>query len=250
MTDYFVGRQNEIDAFKRCLTSRSQNGIYYYGGGGIGKSKLLRKIVSLCQVEGYQAALIDFFSTQNRSIDGLQNSIIEQFSNTQAFQEVFESRKKLEEIRTSYHELSYQKELISSLQKQTEIVFAHCCNKAAKDKRVILAFDSFEYVQKRDIGRWFLNEFLPHLKADKVYGIVVVLAGRPEPSYAKTPVNIIQYPLSGLSQEEIKIYIQNIWMPWLEDFGALYQGSQGNPLIIELLRWRGRRDLMTASGNC
>ncbi len=166
MTKYFVGRQDEIEAFKRCLTSQTQNGIYFFGPGGIGKTVLLKKITALCEEElNCQAVFIDFFSTKNRSIEGLQNTIVEQLNTPQAFQEIFETRKKLEEVRTG-PAFSYQKELISSLQKQIEVTFSRCCNEAAKNKSVVIIFDSFEYVQRRNIGRWFLNDFLPALKRE------------------------------------------------------------------------------------
>lgn len=202
MTENFVGRQKELDAFKHCLTSPIQNGIYYFGPGGIGKTVLLKKITALCKEElNCQAVFIDFFSTKNRSIEGLQNTIVEQLNTPQAFQEIFETRKKLEEVRTG-PAFSYQKELISSLQKQIEVTFSRCCNEAAKNKSIVIIFDSFEYVQWRDIGRWFIEDFLPSVKTDGEYGIIVVLAGRPEPKIASTPKNIIQYQLPGLSKDE------------------------------------------------
>lgn len=243
--DYFVGRKDELDAFRRCLTSQTQNGIYFYGVGGIGKSMLLRRIFALCEKElQYHTIFIDFFSTKNRSIEGVQNSIIEHFPESHAFDEMLRIRQKVNEIRTGA-EFSYRKEMLSSLQRQLEVMFARCCNEAAKEKPVALIFDSFEYIQKRDIGRWFLGEVLPYLKKESEHGIIVVLAGRPEPKPAATPANILQYPLGGLTKNEVKDYIQQkMNMSWEEVLEPLYQGIQGNPLILELLRWRGRRELM------
>lgn len=175
MAQYFVGRENEIEAFKHCLNSQSQNGIYYHGSGGIGKTLLLQKIFAVSQEElDAQALFIDFFSTKSRSIEGLQNTIIEQLESSQAFREIFETRQKLEELRAG-STFSYRQELISSLQKQNEVMFARCCNEAARKQRIVLVFDSFEYVQTRDVGRWFLRDFLPSLRGDDPYTLCVVL---------------------------------------------------------------------------
>lgn len=244
--DYFVGRKDELDAFRRCLTSQTQNGIYFYGDGGIGKSMLLRRIFALCENElHYHTIFIDFFSTKNRSIEGVQNSIIEKFPESHAFDEMLQIREKVNDIRTGA-EFSYRKEMLSGLQRQLEVMFARCCNEAAQERPVALIFDSFEYIQKRDIGRWFLGEVLPYLKKESDHGIIVVLAGRPQPKIATTPANILQYRLEGLTKPEVKDYIQQkMNMPWEEVLEPLYQGIQGNPLILELLRWRGRRELLT-----
>ena len=243
MTDYFVGRKSELDTFKSCLGT-AQNGVYYYGDGGIGKTQLLKRIISLSKKElGLKtSSLIDFFSTRNHSVEGLQNTIMEQIDAPQHFQEIAELRQQLQAAQSqSPHTLPG---LAASLQRRIEVLFSSCCNEAAKDTPIVLVFDSFEYVQERDVGHWLLRDFLPTLEPSHHNGLIIVLAGRPKPLPADTPVSIMKHPLSGLGQQDVIDYVERIGLSWREDLMSLYLGTQGNPLLIELIRWRGRPELM------
>lgn len=247
MTEYFVGRNTELDAFKSCI-GNSRNGIYFYGDGGMGKTQLLRRIIELSKNELslQTSSLIDFFSTRNHSIEGIQNSIIEQIGIPAVFQEIMALRQRLHEIQHSGgNGTPLPLGLIPSLQRRIEVSFARCCNDAAKEKVLVLVFDSFEYVQERDVGRWFLRDFLPNLQSGEQHGIVVVFAGRPEPVAAETPENVFKYRLSGLNREELIRYLEQIGIEWGEDLEPLLAATKGNPLLIELIRWRGRHELLT-----
>lgn len=233
--DNFVGRKTELDAFEACFTDPSSNGLYFYGPGGIGKTMLLRRLLTVYQEKNkYDSSFIDFFSTKNRSIEGLQTSIMESLNNGQAFQEIIDIRKKIKDVQGS-KSFTGQQELILSLQRQIDTIFSFCCNQATKDRLVVLTFDSFEYVQIRDTGRWFVDDFLPYLHRSKTSGIIVVVSGRPQPEISVMPANIIGAELKTLSKEDVKEYCQKIGLPWDEDF---YDISRGNPLLIELLWWR------------
>ncbi len=245
MTNHFVGRKNELETFKRCLSSQQQNGVYYYGPAGIGKSKLLKKIVDVCTEElECQAIFIDLFSTQNRSIEGIQNTIIKHLDASEAFDEIFEIRRQIEQVRQNASFL-HKTERILSYKRQIDVLFPHSCNKAADKRRIVLIFDSFEYIQQRDIGRWFIQDFLPHLLSDGKNGIIIVLAGRAEPEPAKTPLNIIQSPLNRFRPEEVREYVAEFELPWNEEeLEAVYHVTKGIPLLIDLLRWRGSLELL------
>lgn len=243
MTDYFVGRKSELDTFKSCLAA-TQNGVYYYGDGGIGKTQLLKRIILLSREElGLKtSSLIDFFSTRNHSIEGLQNTIMEQIDDPQHFQEIIELRQQLQaDQNQSAHTLPG---VAASLQRRAEVLFSRCCNEATKDKFIVLVFDSFEYVQEREVGYWLLRDFLPTLESSSHSGLIIVLAGRPKPLPADTPESIMKHPLSGLGQRDVIDYVERIGLSWREDLTPLYLGTQGNPLLIELIRWRGRPELM------
>jgi tetratricopeptide (TPR) repeat protein len=242
---YFVGRKNEVDTFKHCFSSPSHNGVYYFGAGGIGKTMLLKKVIDTCEAEQLgQPFFIDFFTTRNRSIEGVREVLMQCLNRPHAFQEIVAIREQINKVKQE-PEFIGKREWIVSLQKQLDASFAACCNAAASDRTVVLVFDSFEYVQQRDTGRWFLEDFLPYLERQAGHGIVVVVAGRPEPQAARTPSSIFRAELGTLSRDEVRTYFQEkVGIPWSDDLENLYEVSGGNPLIIELLRWRSSTRLI------
>jgi tetratricopeptide (TPR) repeat protein len=247
-SQFFVGREQQVNTFKECFHN-ADGGVYYYGRGGIGKSVLLRKLLEVSRDElGVKDSYIfDLFATKYRSIEGLQNTIMKKLGSPEAFSSIYDIDQKLKEAHKKKRDiLSYSVGLSSSLYRRKEVLFPFCCNEAAKDRKVVLIFDSFEYVQELDVGKWFLNDFLPFLTSELDTGIIVVLAGRPEPTVASTPSNIITKELEGFRGREVKEYFQHVNLKWAEgNFEAFVRWSQGNPLLIELLSWAGRRDLMT-----
>ncbi len=81
----FVGRKKELKEFEKFVCSEGEKAyrvLFVHGPGGIGKTWLLRKMMEMSQEFGIPnllvgEGLIDMFSTNNRSIEGVQNHIVD-----------------------------------------------------------------------------------------------------------------------------------------------------------------------------
>lgn len=176
--------------------------------------------------------IIDFFETQNHSIRGLQATIKArlQISNTEAFQPYDEILKQLKAVHLE-HGTVYPS-AVANLEARANKQFLECCQQAIIGQEVVLFFDTFERIQRQEVGKWLLEEFLPNVR-----GAIIVLAGRPgSDSDQKNPDNIVVYDLEGLSLEETAEYIRK-YDPQISqaDVQIIWTHTYGIPLFIDLL---------------
>lgn len=237
----FVGRQDALDEFyQRFAYIHMQNGVYYWGGGGTGKTWILQKIYidNLDDPTRTVTRIIDFFDTRNQSIRGLQASIQERLlvpNLPEVFVPYTTIIAQLEAARSNQQ--AQQGGQLASLESRANKVFIECCQEAVRDRKVILLLDTFERVQQRDVGQWLLKEFLT-----QVTGLIVAMAGRPAPPTsplpAKVPDNFISYELAGLALADVQEYIQKTW-PQLSIpeniIHSIYEVAEGNPLLLDLI---------------
>lgn len=232
----FVGRQEALDAFYQCFAYRHfKNAIYYPAEGGIGKTKLLRKIFLEHQADPIitTTEIIDFYNIQNQHIHGLQSSIrtrIAPFCKPDAF-DTYD--KLIQQIETNVQSNNpSQLSIPGHLENRANKLFIDCCRRAILNRDMVLIFDTLERVQTRDVGHWFLQEFLPAVR-----GIIMVIAGRPEPQLPNLPANVTNFPLTGLHEEDVMDYAAlslqlRVSEPLLK---SIWLTTQGNPLLISLL---------------
>ena len=66
-TEHIVGRKAELERLRKCLHTRGERHfIYYYGEGGIGKTRMLEELQMLVTEAGpgfYSTNIIDLFHT-------------------------------------------------------------------------------------------------------------------------------------------------------------------------------------------
>jgi tetratricopeptide (TPR) repeat protein len=237
----FVGRRDALDEFyQRFAYIHMQNVVYYWGGGGTGKTWILQKIYLDNQNDPTRATtrIIDFFDTQNQSIRGLQASIRERLEVPGA-PEIFAPYATLiaHIEATRENQQAQQRGQLAFLENSANKVFIECCQKAVRDRTVILLFDTLERVQQRDVGQWLLQEFLAQVR-----DVIVAMAGRPapaaNPSPAKVPDNVVSYELEGLSFEDVQDYVQKSWpqLPVPDHLiQSIYDVASGNPLLLNLI---------------
>jgi len=227
----FVGRQEALEAFYRRFAYRHmKNGIYYCGKGGLGKTWILWKIIndSLDDPIRVVAHIIDFFDTRNHSVRGLQATIRSHLQNPEAFRLYDEALERLEEARA---QPKTHPSTIATLGARADRAFIECCQEAIVGQEVILLFDTFERVQQRYVGRWLLQEFLP-----QVGDLIVVIAGRPEPSPAQMPDNVVTYELRGLTLESFAELVRSR-LPSAsgEIVESIWKHTDGTPLMAHLI---------------
>jgi tetratricopeptide (TPR) repeat protein len=237
----FVGRQEALDAFYRRFAYRHmKNGIYYCGGGGLGKTWILRKIIDDNQGDPIRVVtpIVDFFNTKNHSVRGLQATIESHLQNPKAFEPYDEALNRLQKARSKPET---HPSAIASLEARADKAFVECCQDAIVEREVILLFDTFERVQQRYVGRWLRQEFLP-----QVGDLIVVIAGRPEPAPAQMPDNVVTYELKGLALEAFAELVRGR-LPSASDqiVESIWKHTNGTPLMAHLIldlseRQRGR----------
>jgi tetratricopeptide (TPR) repeat protein len=227
----FVGRHDARDAFYlRFAYRHMKNGIYYCGGGGVGKTWQLQSIIidNLDDPVRVVTPIIDFFDTQNHSVHGLRAAIRSRLQVPDVFRAYDEALERLEEARSKPETHS---STIASLEARAGQVFIQCCQDAIVGREVILFFDTFERVQQRYVGQWMRQEFLP-----QVGDLIVAIAGRPEPTPAQMPDNVILHPLKGLSQKAYaELVRRRLPSVTAEIVESMWKHTGGNPLITHLI---------------
>lgn len=241
----FVGRTDALDAFYRRFAYRHmKNGVYYWGSGGLGKTWILRKIYQDIEQDNTRRVgpVIDFYETKNHTVRGLQETIKSALAAPNSFLAFDDYRRRADNART--HDDDRNSSGAASLEARANREFIHCCERALVGHEVVLLFDSFEYVQQRYVGRWFVKKFLPHVR-----GLVFAIAGRPIGEYpnhkpADMPDNVLTFPLTGLSSSEVKTYVRDRWREASDDvIEAISIHTQGTPLLVDLIldMEKGRR---------
>lgn len=227
----FVGRRDALDAFYlRFASKHMKNGIYYCGDGGLGKTWILQKIIDENQNDPIRVVtpIIDFYDTQNHSVRGIQSAIRSRLPNPEVFRPYDEAINRLEEIRSKS---DTHPSTIASLEELANKTFIECSQASIVGKEVILLFDTFERVQQRYVGRWLCQEFL-----HKVGDLIVAIAGRPEPTQAKMPDNIVTYKLGGIALEEFAELVRSR-LPSAPDeiVESIWKHTGGAPLMTHLI---------------
>ncbi|MBN1891049.1 MAG: tetratricopeptide repeat protein [Thermoflexales bacterium] len=227
----FVGRREALDAFYLRFSYRHmKNGIYYCGGGGLGKTWVLQKIINDNKDDPIRVVtpIIDFFNTQNHSVHGLQARIKSCLPNSEAFRPYDEAINRLEEARSKPET---HPSTIASLEARADKAFIECCQEAIVGREVILLFDTFERVQQRYVGRWLCKKFLP-----KVGDLIVAIAGRPEPTPAQMPDNMVTNELGGLDLEAFTELVHSR-LPSAPDeiVDNIWKHTDGAPLMAHLI---------------
>ena len=192
----FVGREPELQVIRQLLQKSPKKNqiVFILGDGGMGKTKLVRKMLDEARACGALAAEepIDFFSTNFRHIDGIQWKIKEVVEN-------------LPIVRAG------PSPFVNFIKGKTDTSenFYECLKKFCAEHQLVLAFDTFENLDK------VASDWL--FKSDKgglqVPGLVCVVAGRPEKNdldlYRKNPL-VKEVQISGFTHDEAEEFYRSI----------------------------------------
>ena len=228
----FVGRTDALKVFYQRFAYRAMmNCIYYRGGGGLGKTWILKKIILDFKDDTDHEVLeiIDFFDTRNHSKRGLQFSLKERLGRPEIFAEYDQLVARLDEAIDQKDKL--HSSVVISLEKRADQVFIECCQKAVLGRGLVMLFDTFERVQFQEAGKWMIEDFLPNVKMP-----VIAIAGRPTSPRVKMPDNVMTYDLKGLNLEETRQYVHKLREQISEeDIQTIFDHTGGFPLMIDLI---------------
>ena len=233
----FVGRREYLEEFERLINEKANYRVLFIPGeGGIGKTWLLRKMLALANEKKDLNNLlppdniIDTYSTANHSIDGVQEQIVALLKKT--FKgECFTNYKKFKhEIDVARRE-GFDEETRSDFEKKARKAFIDDCKTLSESITPIIFLDTFERVQREEVGRWILFDMIPELPRYKF-----VITGR-EACEEKSYIHL--YTLRGFTDEEaMEYFLHKRGLPEAPDFAdvlsAICEKAKGRPLFIDL----------------
>lgn len=232
----FVGRQAQMEAFKKMLDQSPEKPrmFFNWGPGGIGKTWLTQQMLQEAAKRSDLIVLdrlIDMYSTSHRYIEGVMSAVVERLRpRTDAcdFEEYDQARQELVQARS---QKDYTSEGLENKLKALMWAFQKCLQRTRAKKSVVVAFDTFEHVANGPVGKWILSE-----EGFRIPGIICIVAGRELENLMPG-----QPQLGGLSGEEaVDFYYRYTYSteersPELEQFvERLNKKAEGNPLILGL----------------
>jgi tetratricopeptide (TPR) repeat protein len=193
-TPRVIGRQEELQRIEQCLQARGESNIlYYYGPGGLGKTRLLEDVerkVALLAGNGedyFCTSIIDLYHTDTHATSDLEHLIVEGLDREgRFFKEYREARGKYELLRERGSDPSQLEERRANL---SNLFVRGERDLAVEARKLVILFDTVELLQHESsivertagledvnarIKPWLLTT-LPDLR-----NVLVIFAGRPK----------------------------------------------------------------------
>lgn len=238
---HFVGREAEIQLFNEMLQNPEgpKRILYFVGPGGIGKTKLIQEVLSVALLQAEDGTvlipqetntlgetvpvLIDLYATENRTIDGLQRSIIK-ILGKEHFSEFLKPRQ------------------------DTSMVFRACMHQLCEKITVVLAFDTFELVHDDVVAEWILRSGERDLQMSN---LICLIGSRPPKLEMSNIISLLQetsifhlteiMDVPGIDLDDALVLYAQINEIANDDvmddrfwIRALVEKVEGNPLSIRL----------------
>ncbi len=236
--EWFVGREKHQEEFVSLIASETEHQVLFiHGAGGIGKTWLLQKMMIMPEANQpdllVAGELIDMYSTANHSVEGVQERIIAVLENILGYQVFKKFRQSHSELQKRV-ENGFHDEMLSGMRENLERDFIADCQKISEKKRVVLFFDTFERVQRDQVGFWALTKLIYSLP-----NFYFVVASREE---WKGNTVVHSVALDEFTSEEAIAYFETKKLTVSgsdgEVLNMIHQKANGHPLLIELaLGW-------------
>ncbi|MDM8520657.1 tetratricopeptide repeat protein [Anaerolineales bacterium HSG6] len=230
-TPELVGRENILDQISTAILDQGRAyNIYIRGGGGIGKSRLVRHILQNPPDQENNLnllvanELVDLYHPSTYTVEGLIQEIQRVLApEGKGFAVYQQEREKLDELKVNPPDKA---ETLRQQHAAMEAAFINNLNTLAQEKRIVLVLDTIEKLfyqedpaakalgveeERPAIFQWLIDKFLPQLK-----NIVVLLSGRPGPdSFTQALATIAQQTyklieLPGLNETETLTYFEAV----------------------------------------
>jgi hypothetical protein len=248
----FIGREPILNQVRGWLEDGAFHLAFFSGDYGIGKTRLLERILELHKrYDGAPARLIDLYHFRYHTPEGLAVAIFKVFENTENehyFHPFITARRKLEQARASGDSTAIREGLETILDRCKDAV-----QKMSAERGVLLLFDTAEQFVYPSGARFapawdWLKGWIGSLPRG-----AVLFAGRPAASalFEQFPLSTI--PLSFFSLEESRAYLQAAAERWSretgqsvafakEDIHRLHTLSQGRPILLAIFLELRMRD--------
>ena len=145
-TEHIVGRKAELERLRKCLHTRGERHfIYYYGEGGIGKTRMLEELQMLVTEAGpgfYSTNIIDLFHTDTHSTSDMEQAIIEGLDPDEKYFKQYRDERKFYEL---LRERGTDPGVLEHHRTQLSQYFVDGCLELALDARkIVICFDTVE----------------------------------------------------------------------------------------------------------
>lgn len=253
----FIGRDSILNDVRGWLEDGKFHAIFFSGEYGIGKTRLLERILELARKElkydGAPARLIDLYHFRYHTPEGLANSIFKACENTENehyFHPFITARRKLDQARAGGDSKAIREGLDKLLDSCKEGV-----QKMSAERGVLLLFDTAEQfvypTGARYAPAWdWLKGWINGLPRG-----AVLFAGRPAASalFQQFPL-FFTIPLGSFSPEESRAYFLKAGENWTKqenrepfkidenEIPTLHTLSQGRPILLAIFLELRMRD--------
>lgn len=240
----FIGREPILNQVRSWLDDKQFHLAFFSGDYGIGKTRLLERILELHEkYDGAPARLIDLYHFPHHTPEGLAVAIFKAFENTKNthyFESFITARRKLDEARVGGGNEAISKRLQELLESCAEGV-----KKMSAEHGVLLLFDTVEQFVypggARFAPAW---DWLKGWITDLPRG-AVLFAGRPAASALFQRFPFSTFPLGFFSPEESAAYLTAAAKQWsqetgqsvefaAEDVQKIHTLSQGRPILLAI----------------
>jgi tetratricopeptide (TPR) repeat protein len=231
----FIGREREIALFKQMLDSPRERWILnIYGGGGLGKTKLLEQMRAITRERARKTRIfftkesVDFYWTANQRELGLLRTLADQLESPGEFEPFYQGL-------AEYEQLMTQKEPPDPEQVRYQIAeirerFLAGYRDLTTQGQVVLFFDTTEESAKSKPIADFWQNFLPHLRGNAL----VVAAGRQRIDSLPEDQTVFLH-LQGFSVEDTIAYFRSRGLEIPPGIASkLCRLADGRPILIAL----------------
>lgn len=236
----FVGREDELQLIQEKLGGSSRFVINLYGEAGIGKSYLLQEACRMAGQQENAVALVDFDTPPGHILRYIRREIARKLGEPGFASYLHESRYQ-EELEKRGAETPH---LLNLARRKAETEFLKCYDQFASTQRILLAFDTCEWIVGTDQQAPLLD-LLSNLK-----GTLILLAGRNndemegdlEEQFGQDAVKL--HRLGPFEQDETRKYIERSRVQERlseEEMQKLQFLTEGKPLLLGLaMEWIDR----------
>ncbi len=243
LKNIFIGRTNEIGEFNDFISPQCSErilNIHSKGDGGIGKTVLLNKLLSLCQNSKSLLApknFVDFYNTETNVRLGIMRTIADGFSNYGFNNFIIKLGQHGDSKLKPEDRKDYEARMEEWFLNELFLLVEYCRN---NNKILLLAFDNYEKIQRENIiiKQWF--EQLIHYLLNISDRLRVIIVGRD-----KILLNgFVKYiHLKGFSYDEMVSYLKECYTQDKIDYfignqqylKCLYRLIEARPILLSLV---------------
>lgn len=227
-TTRLIGRTEHVQAISDAIARQNTHEVIYLTGvGGIGKTRILEEVDRIASERGDEflwSKIIDMYNAQNHSVGSLQQTIAQGLDpSNRWFGNYQDKRLEFEELQRQ----GMSGRALEDLRVAVSQAFEDAYRAAAKDRRIVLAFDTVELIQYEndvvqrvchvedpdtEVKSWFISH------AGMWPNTVTLFAGRPrirtqqdfERAFTQAGCKFDHRELTGLNDEDFEAYLADL----------------------------------------